>query len=68
MRLRVLQAIGRFDPLEGALTLSAMAADNTLAAGVRRRAAVAMDGMRRDFRDRAAVTAGDIEVISPNFR
>lgn len=59
-RLRACRAIGRFDPTEAALTLSEMAEDSTLAAGIRLRAAVAMAGLHREYRDRSAVTAKDI--------
>jgi hypothetical protein len=58
-RLQVLQAIGGFDPTEGTVLLTEMTA-SALPPGVRLRAADAMAGMRRDYRERAAITARDI--------
>ena len=57
VRIQVLKKIGRFDSMEGALSLSRMAADHTLSPGIRLRAATAMSELRRDYRDRAAVVA-----------
>ena len=60
VRIDVLKTIGRFDSVEGALTLSHMAADHTLSPAVRLRAATAMSELRRDHRDRAAVAAREV--------
>lgn len=59
-RIRALRAIGQFDPADAAFMLSELAADNTLTAGVRLRAAVAMAELRNDYREKAAVTAKNI--------
>ncbi|WP_439656371.1 NACHT domain-containing protein [Lentzea sp. HUAS TT2] len=57
-RIRLHQAVGVFEPEDGARALRAMTETN--APLVRIRAAEAMLALRRDYRERAAVTARDV--------
>ncbi|GHE77804.1 hypothetical protein GCM10017786_04150 [Amycolatopsis deserti] len=59
-RVRVCEAIGHFDSLDGALGLRALAADRTLGPRVRLRAATAMARLRADRREEAAVVAREV--------
>ncbi len=57
-RVRLHQAVGAFEPEEGARALLAMTNDGDPV--VRLRAAEAMFALRRDYRERAAVIARDV--------
>ncbi|MEU4766474.1 NACHT domain-containing protein [Actinosynnema sp. NPDC023794] len=60
VRIQVFEAIGVFDPAEGAIALRDMARDRTLRPGARLRAATAAAGLRRDHREAAAIVARDV--------
>ncbi|PSL57189.1 NACHT domain-containing protein [Saccharothrix carnea] len=60
VRVRVLDAIGRFDSAEGAIALRDTARDRTLRPGARLRAAAAAAELRRDHREAAAIVAREI--------
>lgn len=59
-RIQVFEAIGRFDPTEGALGLQDMASDPALTVRVRLRAADAMQDLHRDYREKAAIVAREV--------
>lgn len=58
-RIKLYQAIGMFEPEEGARALWAMA-ESRAEPVVKIRAAEAMLGLRRDYRERAAITARNV--------
>ncbi|MEV1119535.1 NACHT domain-containing protein [Actinosynnema sp. NPDC049800] len=60
VRIQVFEAIGVFDPAEGAIALRDMARDRALRPGARLRAAAASAELRRDHRESAAVVAREI--------
>ncbi|MGW4116432.1 NACHT domain-containing protein [Actinosynnema sp. NPDC004786] len=60
VRFQVLDAVGAFDPVEGAIRLLGLARDRTPGPGVRLRAASAAAQHRRDRREAAAVVAREI--------
>jgi uncharacterized protein (UPF0147 family) len=58
--MKVFDAIGQFDPAEGALGLKALASDRTLTPGIRLRAAKTMVELYREYKESAAITAREI--------
>jgi cellulose synthase operon protein C len=59
-RISVLTAVGQGDAAAGAFALRDMASDRTLKPGVRLRAAAALTGLRRDYRETAAAVAREV--------
>jgi uncharacterized protein (UPF0147 family) len=70
-QVKVFEAIGQFDPAEGARALQTLARDHSLNPGTRLRAAETMVKLHRDYKESAAVAAREIaheETLPPHIR
>lgn len=60
VRIQVIDAIGQIEPSEAVRYLAAMIQERDVRQGARLRAATAMMGLRRDYREKAAVVAREV--------